>query len=97
MRARVNLPGTVGKWPSQVASGPRSSAASCEALGREKHFPATEEDVLLYAGIFSCGQTLGDYTRYLKLAHELLDKDIDFDAPRLRAACKGAKKTWQPV
>ena len=97
MRTRVSMLETVGKSTGQVASGLRSWAAFCDALGRRAHFPATEDDVMLYTGIFRCGQTLGNYLGHLKLAHRLLGEEVTFDTHRVRTASRGAKKTLGPM
>ena len=71
------------------ADGTRAESweAFCEAMGRKSTFQP-RRGTYCSTRVFRLG--------HVKLAHKLLGVDIGFDAPRMRATGKGAKKTWAP-
>ena len=82
----------IGKSLRSYSSGIKCWAAFCDCMGIQQHFPATQEMVLKYLGIFSRYETCQQYIKHLKWAHNFLRMECSWQGAVHAQAMRGLKK-----
>jgi hypothetical protein len=78
-------------------SGVKCWAAFCDALGKQTHFPATEQLVLQYMAVFKNDATLAQYLKHLRWSHRFLRMDpASWYTPTVKQAIRGLGKGKSP-
>ena len=86
----------IGKSLKSYSSGIRCWAAFCDCTGIQPHFPAKQDMVLKYLGIFSRYETCQQYIKHLKWAHNFLRLECMWQSPTHDQAMRGLKKGSLP-
>ena len=88
---RMMLQAISRSLPSYI-SGIRCWAAFCDSIGLKTHFPAKEEHVIQWSGIFHCSSTYAQYLKHLAFAHRFLRMECTWMTESVKQVKRGASK-----
>ena len=90
--ATVAMIGGIAKSAKSYASGIRAYGSFCTLLGRDCHFPVTEELAMGFHFFFSNAGTYVQYLKHLRFAHHLLRLEVHWYTRSVKQVEKGVSK-----